>query len=52
MEIKREDLERLLELAQDSKFTQQHVIDVGDMPGHQVLRCIVPLPMQSLTVKV
>ena len=23
-------------LAQDSKFTQQHVIDVGDMPGHQV----------------
>jgi len=23
-------------LAQDSKYTQQHVIDVGDVPGHQV----------------
>ena len=23
-------------LAKDSKFTQQHVIDVGDVPGHQV----------------
>lgn len=23
-------------LPQDSKFTQQHVIDVGDLPGHQV----------------
>ena len=23
-------------VAQDSKFTQQHVIDVGDVPGHQV----------------
>ncbi len=23
-------------LAADSKFTQQHVIDVGDIPGHQV----------------
>lgn len=23
-------------LAQDTKFTQQHVIDVGDVPGHQV----------------
>lgn len=23
-------------LAQDTKYTQQHVIDVGDVPGHQV----------------
>jgi hypothetical protein len=23
-------------LAQDSKYTEQHVIDVGDVPGHQV----------------
>src|SRR4051794_29688223 len=23
-------------LAQDSKYVQQHVIDVGDVPGHQV----------------
>jgi hypothetical protein len=23
-------------LAQDSKYTQQHVIDVEDVPGHQV----------------
>jgi hypothetical protein len=23
-------------LAANSKFTQQHVIDVGDVPGHQI----------------
>ena len=34
-------------LAQDTKYIQQHVIDVGDVPGHQVRigSCICPFRM-------
>ena len=41
-------------LPQDSKYTQQHVIDVGDVPGHQVrILELHPRPlMPNQTVKV
>ncbi len=37
-------------LAQDTKYVQQHVIDVRDVPGHQVRSWsfTTPLPMPSI----